>query len=154
MRAPAPAMVKEIAGRSAGSVVRVAETLFTLVPLDVPLEAEVRITPRDIGFVRGGDAARIKLDAFSFQKHGTLDGKVRSISEDVHQVRSGGGSEPEVYYLARLELTKTQLKVVPDDFRLIPGMTLSAEIPVGKRSVISYFIYPIVRALDESIREP
>lgn len=156
LRAPADAVVLETARRSVGSVVQAAETMFTLVPVDVPLEAEAHIAARDIGYLRVGDSARIKLDAFSFQKHGTLKARVRSISEDVFQPRgpSAEGEPAGVYYLARFAIDEPRLKGVPKDFRLIPGMTLSAEIKVGSRSVISYFLYPIIRTFDESIREP
>ncbi len=129
-----------------------AEPVVTLVPLDDPLEAEVNIQARDIGFVRQGDHARIKLEAFPFQKHGALEGTVKVISEDTFQKDTAMGSA--VTYRSRIGLTTTTLRDVPTDFRLIPGMTLSAEIKVGERRVISYFLYPIMRYLDESLREP
>ncbi|CAK0777911.1 Membrane fusion protein (MFP) family protein [Azospirillaceae bacterium] len=155
---PADAVVLEIAKRSLGSVVKEAEPFFTLVPLDAPLEAEARIESRDIGFVRSGDMARIKLDAFPYQKHGALDAVVRMISEDAFNRDSKESTASdyggESYYLTRFNFKSTTLSNVPTSTKLMPGMTLTAEIVVGKRSVISYFIYPLIRALDESIREP
>jgi len=152
LRAPRRAVVLQLATRSEGSVVSKAEPVVTLVPLDDPLEAEVNIQARDIGFVRQGDHARIKLEAFPFQKHGALEGTVKVISEDTFQKDTAMGSA--VTYRSRIGLTTTTLRDVPTDFRLIPGMTLSAEIKVGERRVISYFLYPIMRYLDESLREP
>ncbi len=158
LRSPAHAMVLEVAKRSVGSVVREGETLVTLVPLDVPIEAEVKIDARDVGFIRRGDQVRIKFDAFPFQRHGTVEGRVRVISGDVFRRGQGGEraapDEPEVYYLVLVTLPKVKLRAVPADFRLIPGMTLTAEIKVGTRSVISYLVYPLIKAFDESIREP
>ena len=158
LKSPAYAMVQEVATRSVGSVVREGETLFTLVPLDSPIEAEVKIQARDVGFVRVGDSVRLKFDAFPFQKHGTVTGKVRIISGDVFKRGSKGGQPsagvPEVYYLALVTFPKVVLRAVPADFRLIPGMTVTAEIKVGKRTVITYIIYPLIKAFDESIREP
>jgi HlyD family secretion protein len=152
LRAPRRAVVLQLATRSEGSVVNKAEPVVTMVPLDEPLEAEVNIEARDIGFVRQGDHARIKLEAFPFQKHGALEGTVKVISEDTFQKESATGTA--VTYRSRIELTKETLRNVPADFRLIPGMTLTAEIKVGERKVISYFLYPIMRYLDESLREP
>jgi len=158
LKSPAHAMVQEVAKRSVGSVVREGETLFTLVPLDVPIEAEVKIPAQDVGFIRVGDQVRVKFDAFPFQRHGTVIGKVRVISGDVFKrgqsTERPSPSDPEVYYLVLVTLSKVNLRAVPADFRLIPGMTLIAEIKVGTRSVISYLIYPLIKAFDESIREP
>lgn len=156
--APADAVVLEIAKRSVGSVVREAEPFFTLVALDAPMEAEVQIDAADVGFVTSGDHARIKLDAFPFQKHGTLPGSVAVISEDAFTRDASHprapGQNSDAYYMGRLRLDGTKLSKVDERFRLIPGLTLSAEIVVGQRSVISYFLYPLIRTLDESIREP
>ncbi len=152
LTAPRDAVVLDIAERSVGSVVRVAEPFFTMVPIDVPLEIEVDVRPQDIAQLRVGDPARIKLEALPYQKHGTLDGELLIISEDTFQVRKAGGEKS--IYRARLVITKDHLRNITDDFRLIPGMSVSAEIKVGKRRLISYFIYPVIRALDTSFREP
>jgi HlyD family secretion protein len=158
MTSPSDAVVLEIAKRSVGSVLREAEPLITLVPLDAGLEAEVQIDAKDISYVRAGDPARIKFDAFPFQKHGVVDARLKTVSEDAfaRDAASVAGSRaaPEAFYLARLTLGAITLKEVPPDVKLIPGMTLTAEIVFGKRSVISYFLYPIIRSLDESLREP
>ena len=82
LSAPADAIVLEIGKKSVGSVVQDAETLFVLVPLDAPLEAEVEVSPADVGEIRVGDTARIKIDAYPFQKHGTITGKVINVSAD------------------------------------------------------------------------
>ena len=151
LSAPSDAVVLEIAKVSAGSVVREAETLFTLVPLDSGLLAEVQIDSADIGYVKQGATARIKLDSFPFQRHGTLTGSVRTISGDAFQREGGAGGD---FYLSRIEWGDSRLKRMPEHARLLPGMTLRAEIVVGKRSVISYLLWPLTKAVEESIREP
>ncbi|CAK0761804.1 Membrane fusion protein (MFP) family protein [Gammaproteobacteria bacterium] len=155
LETPADAIVLDIAKRSIGSVIREAESLITLVPLDVPLEAEVQINAADIGFVKKGDIVRIKLNAFPFQKHGTLSGSVEVVSEDAfsRDLSQNIAGQSDVYYLVRVALGSIHLENVGRDFRLIPGLTLSAEIKIRKRSVISFFLYPLIRALDEGLRE-
>lgn len=156
LTAPADAVVLEIAQRSIGSVLRQAEPLFVLVPLKVPMEAQVLIEPKDIGHISQGQAARIKLDAFPFQKHGTASGTVRTISQDSFSAdsrESGPQPNDRLFYRARLSLVDMNLRDVPPGFRLLPGMALQAEIQVGRRRVASYFLYPLLRGLDESIRE-
>ena len=167
LTAPVDAVVLEVAKRSVGSVVREAEPLVTLVPADVPLEVEAEIPSRDIGLVRVGDFVRVKLDAFPFQRHGTLSGEIRTISADAftHDPAQGGSGANSInadaprpaagaVFRTRIRLTNTHLEEVPEGTRLSPGMVASAEIRVGIRSVLSYFLYPVIRALDESIREP
>ena len=77
LKAPADAIVLEVASRTIGSVIREAETLFVLVPRDVPLQAEVNVESRDIGQISVGQNVRIKFEAFPFQKYGTATGEVR-----------------------------------------------------------------------------
>ncbi|WDR06217.1 HlyD family type I secretion periplasmic adaptor subunit [Devosia rhodophyticola] len=153
--APADAAVLEVAQRSVASVVQPAEPLITLVPLNVPLEVEVSVAGNDIGHLTTGDAARIKFDAFPFQKHGTVEGHVTSISENsfakqANADQAGGAA----FYKVRIALGEDELRNVPATFRMLPGMTVAAEIHAGERSVISYFLYPLIRGLDESLREP
>jgi hemolysin D len=153
MHSPVDAVVLKVAERSIGSVVREAEPLITLVPLDAPLEAKVEIEARDIGYVRPGDLVRIKLDAFPFQKHDVMEGKLRIVSEDAF-TQEDGLNRGSMYYEAKAGLGDKKLENLPKDARLIPGMTLTAEVVVGRRTVLSYFLYPVMRMLDESIREP
>ncbi len=151
LRAPCTAVVHEIAAFSPGSAVREAEALITLIPLDGKIELEGEIRPEDIGKVKIGAMARVKLTAYPFQKHGTLDGKVRNISEDTLE-RSEGPSKQK-YYRARLVISG-KLRGVKSNFRLIPGMETQCEIKCGRRRVIEYVLYPLIKALDETAREP
>lgn len=163
LRAPARGVVLQAAERSVGSVIQQAEPFMVLVPRGTVLEAEVEVASRDIGRIREGDTARIKLDAFPFQRHGVLPGAVRVISENAFARASGEellkGEEAHpaggaAFYRCRITLLDSKLQKVPAGFRLLPGMKLRAEIKVGTRSVISYFLYPVIRALDEGLREP
>ena len=155
LRAPCEAVVHEIASFSEGSAVREAEALITLIPLDGHLELEAEIRPQDIAKVRPGSEVRIKLNAYPFQKYGTLDGIVRIISEDTftQQGRPGDPAQSMTYYRARITISG-QLRNQPEKFRLIPGMEAVAEIKTGRRRIIEYLIYPLIKALDETAREP
>ena len=154
MVAPADGVVLEIGKLSVGSIVREAEPLFTLVPLGAELEAEVHIDSLDIGYVKTGLPSHIKIDAFPFQQHGALDGTVRTISEDAFKKESTQSGGNEAFYVSRVNFGKSKLKNLAPHNRLLPGMTLSAEIVVGKRTVISYLIWPLTKAVSESLREP
>jgi HlyD family secretion protein len=60
----------------------------------------------------------------------------------------------DAFYMSRIGLGGARLKRLPERARLLPGMTLTAEILVGRRSVISYLLWPLTKALDEAIKEP
>ena len=114
------------------------------------------INMQDIGKVKVGAEARVKLTAYPFQRHGTLTGVVKNISEDTLD-RQVGGMQVK-YYRARLTVSG-RLRPVKNDlrlrnFRLIPGMETQCEIKCGRRRVIEYVLYPLIKAMDETAREP
>lgn len=154
LKAPSDGVVLEVGQFVLGSVVREAEPLMSLVPLNSTLEIEANILAKDIGRIRIGDEVRIKLQAFPFQRHGTLLGEVRVISEDSFKDEVAPGAPKMVTYRSRISILNNKLKETPKGYRLIPGMEASAEIKIGARRVIEYLIYPIIRAAGESMREP
>ena len=158
-------VVFEVAERSVGSILKEGEPLFKLIPIDVPLEAEVEIAGRDVAELRAlsgipkdgkwpnGSKVTIKLGAFDYQDHGTLSGYVRAVSEGVFEKADQQGAS-SANFKARIKLIEpVKLEKVPEDMRLMPGMSATAEIKVGNRRVIDYFLYPILRYLDEGFRE-
>jgi hemolysin D len=160
-RAPAVGVVLELGQRSIGSVAKEAEPLVTLVPRDNKIEAEVDVDSADVARLRVGDPVRVKLEALPFQRHGTIDGVVRVITENSFQPEKGATPAPSKdpdgkgsFFRARVTLGPVALQDIPKDFRLIPGMTTTAEILVGKRTIISYLLDPVIRLFDESLREP
>jgi hemolysin D len=129
--------------------------------LKAAIEVEIAVTPRDIGFVRKGDEVTVKLDEYEFVEHGVATGRVRWISEgsfnedlinETTASMNGGGPQP--YYKVRVELQHLNFLDVPKDFRLLPGMTLSADIHVGERHLLRYLFKDLVRTGVESMREP
>ena len=154
LTAPVDSVVLEIAKFSEGSIIQPAETFFTLVPLNVKLEAEVQIDAVDVGYIKIGHPVHVKLDAFPYQKHGVIDATVRIISEDAFKKDTANNTAGSAYYMGRMALGSINLINMTDKSRLLPGMTLSVEIVVGKRSVLSYLAWPLTKGLNEAIREP
>lgn len=163
LRSPCRAIVHEIAPFPEGSAVGEAEAIITLVPIDGEMEIEAMVEPRDIGRVAPGSDVRIKLSAWSFQKHGTISGKVLHISEDTISRGNGAGTiDPATgaprsmtYYRARIVIdSMAGLRNLPKSFRLVPGMEVEAEIKTGRRRIIEYITYPLIKAFDETAREP
>ena len=138
---------------SVGSILKEGDSLFTLMPADTPLEADLRIASRDVGFLRRGDRCVLKIDAFSFVEHGTAEGRVSWISEGAFTT-DDNGQATEAFYKARCSIDTVNFRNVPDNFRLIPGMTLSADMNIGTRSVAAYLLSGFLRGIGQSMREP
>jgi hemolysin D len=153
LEAPQDSMVLKIAKLSSLSVLNLGEPLLYLAPLKSPLEAEIDIGARDIGFIRVGDDTTLKLSAYDFIEHGTVDGTVKSISEGTFTTDENG--QPiDPYYKVRIALKPITLRNVPTNFRLVPGITLNGDIHVGTRSLFAYLLGGVIRGFDEAMREP
>jgi membrane fusion protein, hemolysin D len=153
LTAAEPSVVLTVAKLSVGSVLKEGDTLFTLMPINAPVEAEIKLSARDIGFVRAGDRCVLKIEAFNYMEHGTADGTIRWISDNAFTT-DDNGQPVEAYYKARCGLDATHFVNVPPKFRLIPGMTLQADVNVGTRSVAMYLLGGLLRGFGESMREP
>lgn len=160
--APRDAIVLSVGKVSLGSVVPTGSPLIQLVPIDAPLSAEVDIPGLDSGYVRPGDEVRIKFDTLPFLRHGSARGVVRSISADSFSPetppQNGGSTLPNrprtLYYRGDVALDDIRLHNTPPGFRLTPGMPLTADVKVGTRTVLGYFIGKILPVAHDGMREP
>ncbi len=146
-------VVLSVSKLSVGSVLKEADELMTLAPTDTPAEAEIHVSARDIGFVRPGDPAVLKIDSQNYFEHGTAAGTVTWISEGAFTTDADDKTVP-AYYKARVRIEALNFTGVPNSFRLTPGMTLDADIKVGHRSVYSYIMGGFLAGMGESMRDP
>jgi HlyD family secretion protein len=153
LTAPEPSMVLTMAKISVGSVLGSGQTLLTLMPLNAPVEAEASFLTRDIGFIRTGDPCIIKVDAFNYVEHGMAEGKVRWISEAAFSADENGQIQMP-FYKARCSIDTMNFYNVPDNFRLVPGMTLTADVKFGRRSLAMYVFGGFMRGFSGAMREP
>jgi multidrug efflux pump subunit AcrA (membrane-fusion protein) len=123
------------------------------VPLDAPVEADVNVQASDIGFIKKGDPVQLKLDAYRFVQHGIAKGVIKTLSEGTFTA-DDNNVPTAPYFKARVALTEVHLRNVPADFRLIPGMTLTGDIMVGRRTILSYLVEGVLRTGSEAMREP
>lgn len=160
--APEDGMVTQLGQVSKGSVQAGAagasanlqqSPLITLMPLHAPVEVELDISTQDIGFIRVGDPTTLRIDAFPYIRFGTVKGAVKTISESSYGTDING--QPELpYFKVRVAVKQYQLRNVPKDYRLVPGMSLAGDILVGKRTLWSYVTEGAMRIGLESMREP
>ncbi|MBR1193829.1 HlyD family type I secretion periplasmic adaptor subunit [Bradyrhizobium sp. AUGA SZCCT0240] len=162
LRADQDAVVLSVAKVSVGSVMQSGEQLITLVPSDAPLEVEMRIATADAGYVHAGQKVAIKFDTFPFVQYGMAEGTVRFISPDSF----GGGQDTQrgtvvtqgdssaVFYKARAAIDELKMHGVPGGFQLKPGMTVTADVKAGKRTLLTYLFARVMPAGLEGMREP
>jgi HlyD family secretion protein len=162
LKAPQAGIAKDLATHTAGTVVSPGTILLTLVPDNEPLVAEVMVKNDDVGFVYPNQKVKLKLAAYPFQHYGMLDGEVLTVGADAsdEQQSQGQGSNkdkektsPTTIYKALVSLGAQQLAVDGDQYKLVPGMQVIAEINQGKRSVLEYLLSPLQRTVRESGRE-
>lgn len=153
LTASEPSVILTMPKLSVGSVLKEGDPVMTLMPLRSQTEAEIHLSARDIGFVRPGDRCILKIDAFNFFEHGTAEGKLSWVSEGAFTVDEDG-KPVDPFYRARVRIDALHFTGVPSSFRLIPGMTLSADISVGTRSVFRYVMGGFFRGMGDAMREP
>ncbi len=152
LTAPDDGIVLEMTKLSVGSVLGAADHLVTIIPNSATLVADISISARDIGYVKAGDEVTVKVDAFPFQRHGKLSGRLLWVNE-VPAAEASSGKTGGASHRGWVEFLDTTMKDLPEGARLIPGMTLSADIKVGSRSIMAYLLYPVTRAFnDNSVR--
>lgn len=155
LRAPQDGVIKNLATHTVGSVVSQGTILMTLVPVGESLLAEVWVRNDDIGFVSPGQSVRVKLAAFPFQKYGMLDGRIAQVSADAAEemAKQNPAQAGQLFYKTRVTLLAPHLLSDERRHRLSPGMQVTAEITLGRRSVMEYLVSPISRAFQQAGRE-
>jgi hemolysin D len=136
-----------------GGVVAPGEKILSITPSKTRMVVQASVSNRDIGFIQKGMKTQLKVDTFDFQKYGMFEGKVKLVSTDSHDSESKqmpGGHEQtekklEQVYEVLIEPTTKSLLVEGKQQPLASGMTLTAEINIGKRKIIEFFIYPLIK---------
>lgn len=149
LRSPANGTVQQLAVHTVGVVVTPAQPLLSVVPEDESLEIEVTILNKDIGFIRSGQDAVVKVDSSPYTRYGHIEGRVENVSHDAIQDEKLG-----LVYQGRVALAKNSLLVDGTKVKLTPGMSLSVEIKTDRRRVIDYpLLSPLQQEAQESMRE-
>lgn len=146
--APVSGYVQQLAINTIGGIVMEAQELMIIVPEEENLEVQVMLGNQDVGFVQKDMAAEIKVHTFPFTKYGLIDATVTHISDDAIIDEKLG-----LVYTVHLKMHKNTIRVESKDVKLIPGMAVTAEVKTTQRRVIEYFLSPLLRYKQESIRE-
>ena len=166
LRAEQDGTVMTISKVSVGSVLNPGQQFITLVPTDAPLEVEANIAGSDDGNVSVGDPVDIKFDTFQYSRYGLAHGVVRVVSPDSFDAQdeqrnptgaapvANASQLPTLWYRSRITLDRIDLHDTPPNFHLTPGMPVTADIRVGKQTVVRYMLGKMIPLAKEGMREP
>jgi hemolysin D len=149
LTAPVAGIVQQLAIHTTGGVVTEAQPLMIIVPESAQVTAEINIANQDIGFVRVGHMAEVKLETFPFTRYGTVQARVDVVTADAVTDDKKGVS----YYPATITLAAKDMLIDGKRVNLSPGMNITAEIKTGHRRVIEFLLSPVQRVGSESLRE-
>ncbi|MBQ9405819.1 MAG: HlyD family type I secretion periplasmic adaptor subunit [Desulfovibrio sp.] len=148
LRAPVRGTVMQIYISTVGGVVKPGEPIMDLVPLDDTLLVEARVKPQDVAFLRPGQDVMVKISAYDFSIYGGLEGKLESISADTIEDKRG-----EHHYVVKVRTRKNAIIHHNEQLPIIPGMVVTADILIGKKTVLDYLLKPILKAKQNALRE-
>ena len=148
---PQDGKVNNINITTIGGVVKPGEVIMELLPTSSDLIVEAKVSPADIAYVKEGQRASVKLDAYDFSIFGAMNGTVTYISPDTLMETTPKGEEP--YYRVLVVITGAEFEGREDEIVIKPGMTASVDIKAMERTVLSYLTKPINKTLSEGMGE-
>lgn len=148
LKSPVNGIVKRVLVTTVGGVIKPGDPVVEIVPEDDALIIEARVAPKDIGFLRPGQKAKVKFTAYDYAIYGGLEGVVDRISADTITDEEGNS-----YYIVRIRTNKSYLGSPKHPLPLVPGMIANVDIITGKHSVIHYLLKPIIKAKNYALTE-
>ncbi len=148
VRSPVRGIVKKVYITTDGGVVKPAEPIMEIVPLDDTLLIEAKIKPSDIAFIKVGQTAMVKISTFDFSKFGGLEAKVVHVGADTLEDKKG-----ETYYQVRLKTDKNAIMYQGVEHSISPGMVATVDILTNKKTVLDYLLKPIFKAKQDAFTE-
>jgi adhesin transport system membrane fusion protein len=151
VRAPMDGVVNRVMFNTVGGVVRPGDPIVEMTPSDDKLVIEAKISPTDRAQLVTGAPARVKVSAYDYGVYGAMEGTVTEVSADT--VPEERGERGERYYRVKIEV-KRGADQLQHQVALMPGMTATADMIVGRRTVWQYLMSPLSRFSQSALREP
>lgn len=148
LRSPVNGIVKAINANTVGGVIQPGVDVMEIVPIEDRLLVEVKVRPADIGFLRVGQPATVKISAYDYSIYGGLDAEVKNITAD--SITDDRGNS---FYLVQVQTEKNGFGVDEKSLTIIPGMLATASIRTGRKSVLSYILKPLFKAKQKALTE-
>lgn len=151
LNSPTDGIVNNIKINTVGGVVKPGEVIMELLPTSSDLIVEAKVKPADIAYVKEGQTANVKLDAYDYSIFGAMNGMVSYISPDTLMEQTPKGQEP--YYRVQIHIKGAEFQGREKDIVIRPGMTATVEIKALERTVLNYLTKPITKTLSEGLGE-
>ncbi|SCA54806.1 Membrane-fusion protein [Candidatus Terasakiella magnetica] len=148
VRAPVRGIIKGLQATTIGGVLAPGATISEIVPLDKELIVETKITTRDIGHMRIGQPVTVKITSFDFARYGGITGELSTISATTFM-----NEKEEPYYKGQIVLDRSYVGYDPESNRIMPGMTVQADVTTGKKTLLQYLLKPVYSSVSEAFRE-
>lgn len=152
LTSPVRGLVKNIRANTLGGVVTAGGPIMEIVPLGSRILIEARVKPSEIGFMRVGQTAQVKLNAYDYTLYGGLEGVVEYISPDALGDTERPNAPDATYYRALIRAERSDLQARGVPLSVMPGMTGTVEVRTGERSVLSFLLRPMLKST-EAFRE-
>lgn len=148
IRSPMKGVVNRLFVTTTGGVVKPGEPIVEVVPVDDDLVVEALVLPKDIGFVKLGQPARVKVTAYDYAIFGAMDGTVKNISADAVPNEKG-----EAFYQVRIETATKAIAALDKQLPIQPGMQAQVDVITGKKTILQFLSKPIVAMRENAFRE-
>lgn len=151
VRAPVRGVVKGMKTHTVGGVIPPGNVVLEIVPVEKELIVEGKITTRDIGHVRVGQPVKVKVTTYDYSRYGGITGELKEISASTFIDEKDRNPQP--YYKGIIALDRSYVGYDPERNRVLPGMTVQADITTGKKTLLQYLLKPVYSSVSESFRE-
>ncbi|MBM3273033.1 HlyD family type I secretion periplasmic adaptor subunit [Candidatus Kaiserbacteria bacterium] len=149
LRSPVEGQVKTVYFATRGGVIQPGQVVLEIVPTGERLVIEVKLPIRDIGYLRLGQTAQVRLASADASRFGTILGTVDRVSPD----STPGSAAEAAHYKVRIVTEQDRFRSGPLEYQLISGVQVVAAVIIGQRSVLDYLLSPFSRHLGEALRE-
>lgn len=146
--APVRGIVKGLQATTVGGVLAPGATITEIVPLDKELIVETKIQTKDVGHMRVGQPVTVKVTSFDFARYGGITGELTNISATTFM-----NEKEEPYYKGTVTLDRSYVGYDPESNRILPGMTVQADVTTGKKTLLQYLLKPVYSSVNEAFRE-
>jgi len=148
IESPIDGVVKNLRFHTIGGVVKPGDPIMDIVPSNDSLVIEGRVAPVDVGYVRVGQKAVVKVTTYDFVRYGGLEGEVIVLAPDATSDRTG-----KQYFRVVVQTDKAYLGNGPAEYPISPGMEATIDIHTGQKSVLEYLVSPVLKLKHEAFRE-
>lgn len=148
LRSPVTGIVQALALKGAGEVIEPGGTLLEIVPENVPLQVEARVSTVDVGHVHPGQLVDVRVHSYEPERFGTVSGELLMVSASTYL-----DELQQPYYKAKVALAQNHVGNDPKRSPLMAGMTVDAQIILGKKTILDYLLAPVYRGINQAFRE-